>query len=325
MEILESIDRDRIAALRAADEFFWLDVLAPSAEQVLELGELFALHPLALEDTEEFGQRPKLDEYEDQVLLVFYGVHHDEHGESEPELVEVHLHISGSWLLTVHRRPCRHLHDARRFAQQGRLRSEEYAVYKVLDALTDSFFPVLERLDDRIDQLEDAMAEMASRSDRQEIFALKRELVGMRQRVNPQRDLLASGGELIHRLPGFSGDEAHDYFRDVYDHLLRISEQIDSYREMLSGTLEVYLSTESNRLSEVGTRLTIVATVFLPLTVVTGFFGQNFAWLTSRIDTLWAFLVFGVGGMLVPLVILFVLLRRAGYLGARGTGSQRAS
>jgi magnesium transporter len=313
MQILEAIDRERIAALRGAGEFFWLDLQAPTPEQVIELGEVFELHPLALEDTQSFGQRPKLDEYGDKVLLVFYGMHHG--GQEGHALVEVHLHISGDWLVTVHRDHCAHLGEAKRLANQHVLRSEEYVVYKVLDALTDSFFPVLEQLDDRIDELEDAMADRPRPADRQEIFALKRDLVAIRQRVNPQRDLLANGGELIQRLPGFVSDEAHDYFRDVYDHLLRIAEQLDSYREMLSGVLDIYLSTESNRLSEVGTRLTIVATVFLPLTVVTGFFGQNFGWLTSRIDTLWTFLVFGIGGIALPLVILFVLLRRAGYLG----------
>jgi magnesium transporter len=315
MEILERIDRARIAELRAADAFFWLDLLAPSGEDVRALGEIFALHPLALEDTLSFGQRPKLDEYEDKVLLVFYGAHHEPSSEPEHDLVEVHLHISGSWLVTVHREPCTHLQQAKRLAHDRTLRSEEYAVYKVLDALTDSFFPMLEALDERIDDLEDAMAGRPTADDRQEVFTLKRELIAIRQRVNPQRDLLASGGDLINRLPGFMSDQAHDYFRDVYDHLLRISEQLDFFRENLSGVLDVYLSTESNRLSEVGTRLTILATVFLPMTVVTGFFGQNFAWLVRHIDTLWSFLVFGVGGLVVPIVVLLVLLRRAGYLG----------
>jgi magnesium transporter len=315
MEILESIDRERIAALRAADEFFWLDLLGPSREELEIVGELFELHPLALEDTQSFGQRPKLDEYGDKVLMVFYGMHREETADPEHQLVEVHLHISGSWLVTVHRDPCAHLREAKRLAHEKTLRSEEYVVYKVLDALTDSFFPVLERLDDRIDALEDAMADRPGRAERQEVFVLKRELVAMRQRVSPQRDLLASGGELIQRLPGFVSDEAHDYFRDVYDHLLRISEQIDVYREMLSGALDIYLATESNRLSEAGTRLAIVATIFLPLTFVTGFFGQNFGWLVHHIDSTWAFFVFGIGGLLAPLVMLYILLRRAGFLG----------
>ena len=315
MEILEGIERERIAQLRAADEFFWLDLLAPSPEELQALGEIFELHPLALEDTQSFGQRPKLDEYGDKVLMVFYGMHSEETADAEHQLVEVHLHVSGSWLVTVHRDPCAHLREAKRLAHEKTLRSEEYVVYKVLDALTDSFFPVLERLDDRIDELEDAMADRPGRADRQEIFVLKRELVAMRQRVSPQRDLLASGGDLIQRLPGFVSDEAHDYFRDVYDHLLRISEQIDAYREMLSGTLDIYLATESNRLSEAGTRLAIVATIFLPLTFVTGFFGQNFGWLVRHIDSTWTFFLFGVGGLIAPLVVLGILLRRAGYLG----------
>jgi magnesium transporter len=311
MEILDHFDRDRIAALLARDEFFWLDLLAPSDEELTLAGEVFSLHPLALEDSRTFEQRPKLDEYSDQVLLVFYGVHHDEMGPQG--LVEVHLHVSGSWVLTIHRDPCAHLGHARRLAREGKIRSEEYVVYKIIDSLTDSYFPLLERLDDAIDEIEDSVAVEATMGDRQRIFAVKRELVALRQRVGPQRDMLAAGGELLERLPGFEVDKVHDYFRDVYDHLIRISEAIDSYRELLSGALEVYLSTESNRLNQMATRLTIIATIFLPLTVVTGFFGQNFGWLVNHIHSGWTFVVFGIGGLLTPIAVVLMLLRRAGY------------
>src|SRR5205085_6595101 len=144
----------------------------------------------------------------------------------------------------------------------------------------------------------------------QKIFRLKRDLVTLRRVVSPQRDLFARAFDDITALPGLQSSN-HDYFRDVYDHLLRISDQIDTYRDLLTSAMDVYLSTVSNRLNLVMKQLTIIATIFLPLSFVTGFFGQNFAWLVNHIDTLGAFLAFGIGGLLVPLVLLLRWFRRA--------------
>jgi len=315
VDVLDAIDRERIAALRARGEFFWLDLAAPTTEQIDELGELFALHPLAIEDTKEFDQRPKLDEYPGSVLLVFYGVHHAPVGEdAEPQPVEVHIYISGDFIITVHHDPCRHLFDIGKRLREQRPESEEYIVYRILDALTDSFFPLLSQVDDEIDELEDAMIQTPSEEQLHRIFSLKRELVALRRVVTPQRDLLASGGDLIQRVPGLEEDAAHDYFRDVYDHLIRISDLIDSFRDLLSGALDVYLSTQSNRMNQVMKQLTIIATIFLPLTFVSGFFGQNFGWLVNHIDGETSFLVYGIGGLVIPVILLYVYFRRSGFL-----------
>jgi magnesium transporter len=122
--------------------------------------------------------------------------------------------------------------------------------------------------------------------------------------------------ELLGAVFGFHplAPDAHDCFRDVYDHLLRISELIDAQRDVLSSAMDVYLSTSSNHLNLIMKRLTLIATVFLPLTVVTGFFGQDFGWLVDRMHSLAAFLVLGIGGLELPLAMLMVLFKRAGYL-----------
>ncbi len=135
----------------------------------------------------------------------------------------------------------------------------------------------------------------------------------MRRVVTPQRDLAARTIDEITQLPGLSVD-TRDYFRDIYDHLIRVSDLIDSYRDLLTGTMDVYLSTVSNRLNGVMKQLTVIATIFLPLSFVVGFFGQNFGWLTGHINSLWVFLVYGIGGLLVPLVALFVWFKRRGFL-----------
>ena len=147
----------------------------------------------------------------------------------------------------------------------------------------------------------------------EEITALRRELVALRRVVTPQRDLLARGVDDILEIPGLEAD-SRNYFRDVYDHSIRISDQIDSYRDLLAGTRDAYLSVVSNRLNQITKQLTVVATIFLPLSFIVGFFGQNFKWLVTGIDSAGAFWVLGVGSLLLSVAGLLVWFRRGSYI-----------
>ena len=173
-------------------------------------------------------------------------------------------------------------------------------------------FPSLAELDDRIDQLEDAIFLKADENQLQEIFQMKRLLVGMRKTVTPQRDAFASLMGGVAELSGLAEEDEH-YFRDVYDHLIRISDLIDSYRDLLTGAMDVYLSTVSNRINAVMKQLTIIATIFLPLTFITGFFGQNFDWMVSHVHSGPMFLVLGVGTEIAALLALLAFFRRRGW------------
>ena len=143
-------------------------------------------------------------------------------------------------------------------------------------------------------------------------FAMKRLLVGMRKAITPQRDMFASliGG--VAELPGMTQQDER-YFRDIYDHLIRISDLIDTYRDLLTGSMDVFLSTTSNRLGVVTKQLAVIATVFLPLTFITGFFGQNFGWMVGHITSRPVFLGLGIGSELVALVILLAFFKRRGW------------
>jgi len=303
VQVLDSIDRPAIDRLRAAHEFFWLDLMAPTAEQVDEVAAIFDVHPVAVEDLQHFGQRPKIDDYPDSLHIVFYGM-------EAQEPVEVHMIVHGDAMVTVRRDDCTTLMGARGRVAEIAPDLEEYAVYRVLDALTDSFFPYLEHIDDLIDDLEDVVVEGSDPDCLHRIVALKRKLSELRRRVGPQRDILATSASLFDRLPGFTGDGSHDYFRDVYDHLLRINDSIESYRDVLTGLLDVYLSAQSNRLNEFVTRLTVLGTIFLPLTFVTGFFGQNFGWLVRHIDGSVEFWVLGVGLNILSVIGLYAWFKR---------------
>ena len=310
---LTKVDPDAVRKLLAQDQFFWLDLIAPSSEDIVRLGEIFEWHSLALEDTIKFEQRPKLDDYRDYMLLVFYGAN-EEPREERDLLHEVHLFVSGGYLVTIRRSPIPALDEERAKLEGQELPSEQFVLYRVLDALTDTFFPLLSKMDDEIDGLEDAVLAGPDDEQLQRLFGLKRHLVVLRKVVTPQRDLFARSIDQLAALPGLVLDE-RDYFRDVYDHLIRISDLIDSYRDLLSSATDLYLSTVSNRQNEVMKQLAVVGTIFLPLSFITGFFGMNFGWLVQHgIAPTWTFWVLGMGSMVATCIGLLALFRRRGWL-----------
>jgi magnesium transporter len=301
--------REKVAELLASGGFFWLDLDQPDQDDFSILREVFGFHPLAVEDSEHFDQRAKIEDYDDFVFLVVYGASPD-----DDRLVEVHCFYSARFLVTIHQDDCPAFAEIRRRYQKRdeAIDRPSLLLYRIVDGLVDSFFPILADFDDRIDELEDEIFRDASDKQLQEIFAMKRLLVGMRKAVSPQRDAFAGLMGGVAELPGLAeGDER--YFRDVYDHLIRISDLIDSYRDLLSSAMDVYLSTVSNRLNAVMKQLAVIATIFLPLAWLTGFFGQNFGWLVRSIGGWQAFVGLGVGTELVALAILLALFRRRGW------------
>ncbi len=293
--------------------FVWADYEAPSDEDLRRLSELIGLHPLTVEDARTFDQRPKIEEYDGYVFMVVFGV--DAETESGgPLLRELHMIISGDYVITIHPEPFRPLSDLRTRYDAQRVRSEQFLVYKILDEVTDTFVPVLSRTDDDIDDIEQQVIDYPTPEQLQRIFSLKRDLVGMRRVVTPMRDMFARNADLIADLPGLESDERL-YFRDLHDGLIRISELIDSYRDLLSGATDMYLSTVANRQGEISKQLTIIATIFLPLTFLTGFFGQNFSFLVGNVLTgLWAFLIFGLGGLITAVLGFAIYFRRKRWI-----------
>jgi magnesium transporter len=303
MQVLDQLDLAAIRALHERREFFWLDLHEPAADELESLGALLEIPLLAVEDTKEFGQRPKIDDYGPRVLIVFYGAHDD-------DLVEVHVHVSGDEVLTVHRAPCAHLGDAQRRAHEGQTRSEEDLVYRVLDALSDSLRGLVDRYGAEVDTLEDLAFERPTPAERRRLSKLRAELFRVQQIAVAQRDMMAGGANALESIPGLERAVARHPFRDVHDDLVLTANEIAYLREVLTETTNVLLN-------QMAGRLTAVATVFLPLTFATGFFGMNFGWMVDHIDSLFAFVLLGVGGVVVPLVFAVVLLFRAGYLGSR--------
>jgi magnesium transporter len=303
------LSRESVEPLLASNSFFWIDVHQPTEEDFAVLRDVFQFHPLALEDSEQFGQRAKLDDYDDFVFLVVYGAVPD-----EDRLVEVHCFYSERFLVSVHRDEAPAFTEVRRryLKRKQAIADPAQLLYRIIDALVDSFFPILADFDDRIDELENQTFLQASDKQLQEIFAMKRLLVGMRKAITPQRDMFAGLVSGVAQLPGMTQEDER-YFRDIYDHLIRISDLIDTYRDLLTSSMDVFLSTVSNRLNVVMKQLAVIATIFLPLTFITGFFGQNFGWLVRNIGGWPAFVGLGIGSEIVTVAILMTFFKRRGW------------
>ncbi len=306
--LTDEVTRPAIEHALKEDELLWLDLDDSGPDTIALLREVFKIHPLAIEDVQEFNQRPKVEDYDDFVSLVAYGAR----GLDEP-LAEVHAFYAESFLVTVHRDPVPAIDQACTALTRVPTTRRLLALYRLFDALVDSMFPFLAALDDRIDDLQDRIFDNPEKEQLASLFAMKRQLVDMRKLVTPQRDMVSSMLVGVVALPGMT-PETERYIRDLYDHLIRISDMVDSYRDLLSGSLDAYMSMVSNRMNQQMKQLTIIATIFQPLSYLTGFFGQNFAWLVDRIGSSAAFFGVGVGTELLAVIGLLTLFKKQGWM-----------
>ena len=306
----------------AGGAFFWLDLdvhdPGPDDDVTGLLCNTFHFHPVAVEATERFGQRARIDDYDDFVHIVTFGMAAD-----GKNVAEVHCFVTKKFIISIHRGDCPAL--ATVCDRIGTHHSSDVAApqvaifYLIMDTLIDSFFPVLSDFDDAIDDLEGAILKNPTEEQLGTLFGMKRQIMTIRKVITPQRDMIASLNAGMVTLPGQTS-KGTAYFRNLYDHLIRISDLVDAYRDLISGAMDTHLSMVSNRLNVVMKQLAIIATVFLPLGFLTGFFGQNFAWLTGHLQTnLVSFLFLGLGTEVVAIVLLFLLFKRRGWLGSGPT------
>jgi magnesium transporter len=294
----------------------WLDIADVGADGLEMLTEQFKLHPLAIEDVKEFGQRPKIEDFGDVVYLVTYGM-----AGTSVDFTEVHCFIAEHFLVTVRQNDCPAIEQLhKRLAKPGGIPDSSrplrlILLHHILDGMIDSFFPRLSEFDDRVDQLQEEIFTKTSNEQLAELFDMQRWLVELRKLISPQRDMLASLVSGMVELPAMTA-ASDPYVRDLYDHLIRISDLVDSYRDLVTNAMSAYLSMVSNNLNEVMKQLAIIATIFLPLSFLTGFFGQNFGWMVNRLGALPTFLLLGIGTEFAAVCGLYVLFRHRGWIGA---------
>ena len=261
----------------------WVDVQGLGSEDILQrLGRVFELHPLVLEDVVNVPQRPKVEDYEDQLVIIARMVMPKDGGVgfySE----QVGFVLGKHYLLTVQEEQehdCFESVRTRIRNNKGALRKQgaDYLAYTLLDSIIDGFFPVLEAYGEQIEDLEEEVVANPTRRTLQKIYQARRELLALRRAIWPQRDainsLIRDGSDLI-------SDEVQVYLRDCYDHAIQVLDMVETYRELASGLMDVYLSAVGNRMNEVMKFLTVISTIFIPLTFVAGIYGMNFNTETS--------------------------------------------
>jgi magnesium transporter len=256
----------------------WVDIDSTDNHQHALLEKVFEFHPLAIEDTLSPGTRVKLEEYDRYLFVVMAGLRFDAATRDPFDLETYNLYffLGKNYLVTVHAVPVLSCDSARdRFMRNPDLlaRGVEMAMHHIIDQSVDAFFPLVEELNNLVDHLEEQLFQEFDEHLIHEIFKAKRSAFAFRRHIGPLRDVL---NILTNRPTGYIRPETQLYYRDIYDHTIRITESVDTTRDLLAGVLETYLSQTSNRMNKVMKQLSIVATIALPLIVVGGIYGMNF-------------------------------------------------
>ncbi|MGB6296353.1 MAG: magnesium/cobalt transporter CorA [Rivularia sp. (in: cyanobacteria)] len=297
----------------------WVDVQGLGNTNILQrIGKVFDLHPLVLEDVVNVPERPKIENYEDQLVIISRMVMPTENSDGFHS-EQVSLVLGKNYLLTVQEEPSLDCFDPVRLRirnNKGIIRKQgaDYLAYTLLDAIIDGFFPVLEDYGERIEDLEEEAIVNPSRNTLKKIYRIRRELLQLRRAIWPQRSainaLIRDSNELI-------SEEVRIYLRDCYDHAVQVMDMVETYRELASGLMDVYLSAISNRMNEIMKSLTVFSWFFLPLTFIAGLYGMNFEYMPG-LKTPWGFWLC-LAVMVAIAVGLVVFFRRRGWLESPAT------
>jgi magnesium transporter len=283
------------------DTLVWADVVSGTSEELAEMGREFAIHPIALEDCHSHRkQRPKVEEYPGHVLLVAYAAKLGS-GDRRVALHELDLIAGSNFLVSFHAgKPIDAESVARRIKARPELTGEGagFLLYVVLDEVVDTFFPALDRIGQRVEDLEEAVFAGGGEVQNQ-IFGLRKDLIAVRRVAGPMRDAMVV---LLRRDLGLFSREAQRYLQDIYDHLIRVVESIEDYQDLAAGALEANLTVASNRVNTVARNLAGYAAIFAVVTMISGIYGMNFRHMPEldwRFGYAWALglMVVGAGGL----------------------------
>lgn len=314
LEERELSDLSEIAPYLDKDSVTWIDVQGLGDEDVLRgLGELFNIHPMALEDVVNVPQRPKAEVYPDhEFVITRMAMVHPEGG---LDTEQVSIFLGRNYVLTLQERYGDCFDPVRKRIQQGkglmRKSGSDYLAYALIDVIIDHYYPVLEEFGEHLEQLEDELVAQPGPATLHRIHQVKRDLITLRRAIWPQRDMVNTllredDSELI-------SEKVRVYLRDCYDHAIQIMDVVETYRELAAGMLDVYLSSISNRMNEVMKVLTIIATIFIPTTFIAGVYGMNFEWMPELkwawgYPAAWIAMLAVAGGMIY-------YFRRLGWIG----------
>jgi magnesium transporter len=304
------------------DGFVWLGLFEPDEAELSEVQRRFGLHDLAVEDAQSYHLRPKIERYEDGgVFFAVFRTARYADDREEVEVGEVSVFISSRFVITVRQGVASDLHGARlRLEHRPELLKEGTGavLWAILDAIVDGYAPVIEGLERDVEEVEATVFSGAA-APTERIYLLRREATDFYRAVHP----LLGPLEALQRGAYLEvSNELSQFFRDVNDHLTLVNEEVAALRDVLGTVLQANMAVISNQQNEISVRqnetmkqLTLVATIFLPLSVITGFFGMNFGWLIGRITSFWVFAVYGLGSLTLSAAGIYLWFRRSGHIG----------
>jgi magnesium transporter len=299
-------DATQISKLREnAKHVIWVDVSQPTAQDFECLHEEFGFHHLAIEDCRNAHQRPKIEDYHGYYFIVLYEAELTEQGELN--LRELSVFLGSNYVVTVHHRPIQAIANGERLWRTWTDLADQGAgllAYLIIDAVVDAYFPILDMMSDRMDGMEDLLFSDSTHETAESIFQSKKQLLQLRRSVTPLRDVF---NILLRREQPLFTREVVYYFHDIYDHLIRVADSIDSLRDMLGSTMDVYLSLQGNRTNMVMKRMTALSTILMSAALVSGIYGMNF---THMPELQWQYGYYLALGLMLAIVIGLIIFFR---------------
>ncbi len=278
----------------APSRLYWWDFFEATQEEIQSLSQQFHFHALAIEDCVGDVHYPKVDFYDTYLYLVIHGVDVDRSEIEGFAPKELDVFLGQNYLVTFHKKPARSISEILRRCKENAPLLEhglDFVLYAILDILVSNYLPVLETLEDQLDHIEETIFDRPDPHVLREILTVKRTLMSLKKTVFPQREVI---NHLARNEYQVISQKAQVYFRDIYDMLYRMAEMTESFRDVSTALVETYLSTVSNRMNEIMKVLTLVATILIPLTVVTGIYGMNFEFMPELHWRYGYFIVLGV-------------------------------
>jgi magnesium transporter len=297
-------------SFRKKSQVTWLNIDGVHQPEIIEqVGKSFDVHPLVLEDIANTGQRPKMEDFDDYIFVVLRMLRFDEK-ENQTKTEQISMILGSDFVVSFQEREG-DVFDVireRLRSNKGRIRKmkADYLAYALIDAIVDNYFMILEKLGEAIEEIEDKLVTDPRSETLQTIHDLKRETVFLRKSVWPLREVIS---RLERSESPLIGKSTFVYLRDVYDHTIQVMDSVDTFRDMLSGMLDIYLSSVSNRMNEIMKVLTVIATIFIPLTFIVGIYGMNFKYMPELAQP-WGYPAVLILMLAIALVMLVYFRRK---------------
>ncbi|WLR52830.1 magnesium/cobalt transporter CorA [Bacillus tianshenii] len=303
-EVLENIPLEELESEHV--KWYWVDFAEPNEDETTYLATFFDFHPLAIEDCYHVLQRPKLDYYQKATFFVTHAVDQKTY---EPS--EIDFFLSERFIVSYHQEPRKEINKIRRrltVSKDVRQKGPLHILYLMMDTMVDEYFPILYKIEDHLDEIENNTRSQSVQKLMEQLFDLRGDLLTLRRSIMPMRDLVY---RMLHSHHLDQMRPFQEYFGDIYDHLLRLMEKVESDREMTADIRDNYLSMNSHRMNRIMMVLTVITVIFMPLTFIAGLYGMNFVYMPELQYHYGYFIVLGVMGIITA--VLFLWFKHKGW------------